>query len=113
MAPPLRNYLAQFIIIIYDTKRNVHSPLNVNFVCCVVNINVYALEKKIIRFSTFFYLIGVLFGTPGLRGSLKEEFSFLLPVEESERALYVFDKIKQTPKKYPRKPGVPNKTPIK
>ena len=48
-----------------------------------------------------------------LGASLKEEFSFLLPVEESERALYVFDKIKPTPKKYPRKPGVPNKTPIK
>jgi 16S rRNA (guanine527-N7)-methyltransferase len=43
---------------------------------------------------------------------LKEEFSFLLPVEESERTLYVFDKVKNTPKKYPRKPGVPNKTPI-
>ena len=44
---------------------------------------------------------------------LKEEFSFVLPVEESERTLYVFDKVKNTPKKYPRKPGVPNKTPIK
>lgn len=44
--------------------------------------------------------------------SLKEEFSFLLPVEESERSLYVFDKVKSTPKKYPRKPGVPNKSPI-
>ena len=43
---------------------------------------------------------------------LKEEFSFVLPVEESERTLYVFDKVKNTPKKYPRKPGVPNKTPI-
>lgn len=43
---------------------------------------------------------------------LKEEFSFLLPVEESERTLYIFDKVKNTPKKYPRKPGVPNKTPI-
>ena len=43
---------------------------------------------------------------------LKEEFAFLLPVEESERTLYVFEKIKTTPKKYPRKPGVPNKTPI-
>ena len=43
---------------------------------------------------------------------LREEFSFLLPVEESERTLYVFDKVKSTPKKYPRKPGVPNKTPI-
>lgn len=43
---------------------------------------------------------------------LKEEFAFLLPVEESERTLYVFDKVKNTPNKYPRKPGVPNKTPI-
>ena len=47
-----------------------------------------------------------------LGASLKEEFSFLLPVEESERSLFIFDKNKQTPKKYPRKPGVPNKTPI-
>lgn len=43
---------------------------------------------------------------------LKEQFDYLLPVEESERVLYVFDKIKTTPKKYPRKPGVPNKSPI-
>lgn len=48
-----------------------------------------------------------------LGGKLKAEFTFLLPVEESERVLYVFDKVKTTPKKYPRKPGVPNKTPIK
>lgn len=47
-----------------------------------------------------------------LGAELKEEFSYLLPVEESERTLYIFDKIKKTPKKYPRKPGVPNKTPI-
>ncbi len=47
-----------------------------------------------------------------LGASLKEEFSYLLPVEESERTLYIFDKIKLTPKKYPRKPGIPNKTPI-
>ena len=47
-----------------------------------------------------------------LGASLKEEFYYNLPVEDSERTLYVFDKIKQTPKKYPRKPGVPNKTPI-
>lgn len=42
----------------------------------------------------------------------KEEFTFLLPIEDSERSLFIFDKIKSTPKKYPRKPGVPNKTPI-
>jgi len=42
----------------------------------------------------------------------KEEFTFLLPIENSERSLFVFDKIKSTPKKYPRKPGVPNKSPL-
>ena len=41
-----------------------------------------------------------------------EEFTFTLPIENSERSLFVFDKIKNTPKKYPRKPGVPNKTPL-
>lgn len=47
-----------------------------------------------------------------LGGALKEEYEFLLPVEESERHIFIFDKTKQTPKKYPRKPGVPNKTPL-
>lgn len=42
----------------------------------------------------------------------KDEFSFLLPIENSERSLFVFDKVKNTSKKYPRKPGVPNKTPL-
>ncbi len=43
---------------------------------------------------------------------LVEKYEFLLPIENSERTIYVFDKIKNTPKKYPRKPGVPNKSPI-
>lgn len=43
---------------------------------------------------------------------LKQAYEFELPTENSERTLYIFDKIKQTPKKYPRKPGTPNKTPI-
>lgn len=47
-----------------------------------------------------------------LGASLKEDFSYLLPIEESERTIYIFDKIKETPKKYPRKPGIPNKSPI-
>ncbi|MGI2328445.1 16S rRNA (guanine(527)-N(7))-methyltransferase RsmG [Planococcus sp. YIM B11945] len=38
--------------------------------------------------------------------------AFTLPVEESERYIQVFRKFKETPKKYPRKPGIPNKTPI-
>lgn len=43
---------------------------------------------------------------------LQEEHEFLLPVENSERHIFIFKKEKQTPKKYPRKAGVPNKTPI-
>lgn len=43
---------------------------------------------------------------------LRNEHEFLLPEENSERHIFVFEKKKQTPKKYPRKPGVPNKTPI-
>ncbi|MFP3324683.1 16S rRNA (guanine(527)-N(7))-methyltransferase RsmG [Planococcus sp. SIMBA_160] len=38
--------------------------------------------------------------------------SFLLPMEESERHIQVFRKFKATPKKYPRKAGMPNKSPI-
>ncbi|EAG7472331.1 16S rRNA (guanine(527)-N(7))-methyltransferase RsmG, partial [Listeria monocytogenes] len=45
-------------------------------------------------------------------GKVKEHFSFSLPVEESERNIYVITKTKETPNKYPRKPGTPNKLPI-
>lgn len=48
-----------------------------------------------------------------LGASLKEQFDYHLPIEESERTIFVFEKNKKTPKKYPRKPGVPNKSPIK
>lgn len=47
-----------------------------------------------------------------LGAKMKEQYSFVLPIEESERNIFVFDKIKSTPKKYPRKPGTPNKSPI-
>ena len=43
---------------------------------------------------------------------LVEQFDFELPEEDSERTIYVFDKVKVTPKKYPRKPGTPNKSPL-
>lgn len=43
---------------------------------------------------------------------LVEQFDFELPEEDSERTLYVFNKVKTTPKKYPRKPGTPNKSPL-
>ncbi|EIJ80152.1 16S rRNA methyltransferase GidB [Bacillus methanolicus PB1] len=47
-----------------------------------------------------------------LGGSLQSVHSFRLPLEESERNILIIKKEKQTPKKYPRKPGTPNKTPI-
>jgi 16S rRNA (guanine527-N7)-methyltransferase len=47
-----------------------------------------------------------------LGGELKEVHSFQLPLEESERNIIVIQKMKPTPKKYPRKPGTPNKLPL-
>lgn len=43
---------------------------------------------------------------------LEDKYTFSLPLEESERTVFIFSKEKKTPKKYPRKPGTPNKTPI-
>jgi len=47
-----------------------------------------------------------------LGGELKDSNSFVLPIEESERNIFLIEKKKQTPKKYPRKPGTPNRNPI-
>ncbi|MCM3123585.1 MULTISPECIES: 16S rRNA (guanine(527)-N(7))-methyltransferase RsmG [unclassified Mesobacillus] len=47
-----------------------------------------------------------------LGGKLESSYSFTLPVEKSERNILIINKQKPTPKKYPRKPGTPNKTPI-
>ncbi len=47
-----------------------------------------------------------------LGGELEQVHSFTLPVEESERNIMIIRKTKSTPKKYPRKPGTPNKSPI-
>ncbi|WP_075983361.1 16S rRNA (guanine(527)-N(7))-methyltransferase RsmG [Bacillus massilinigeriensis] len=47
-----------------------------------------------------------------LGGKLQEINSFKLPIEESERNILIIQKEKKTQKKYPRKPGMPNKMPI-
>ncbi|MEK4870227.1 16S rRNA (guanine(527)-N(7))-methyltransferase RsmG [Niallia sp. FSL W8-1348] len=47
-----------------------------------------------------------------LGGKVNAMHSFLLPIEESERNIIIIAKEKSTPKKYPRKPGTPNKEPI-
>ncbi|WP_026691788.1 16S rRNA (guanine(527)-N(7))-methyltransferase RsmG [Alteribacter aurantiacus] len=47
-----------------------------------------------------------------LGGELEDANAFTLPKEESERSIIKVKKVKQTPGKYPRKPGTPNKQPI-
>lgn len=47
-----------------------------------------------------------------LGGQVNEVYDFTLPLEESMRQIITIDKLRQTPKKYPRKPGTPNKEPI-
>ena len=46
-----------------------------------------------------------------LGGKLKEVYKFNL--EDNKRSFVVIQKVKQTPKKYPRKAGTPSKIPIK
>ena len=47
-----------------------------------------------------------------LGGEIEKVHAFTLPLEESERNVIIINKVKKTPKKYPRKPGTPNKSPL-
>ncbi|MFD1362646.1 16S rRNA (guanine(527)-N(7))-methyltransferase RsmG [Lentibacillus salinarum] len=47
-----------------------------------------------------------------LGGELDAIDTFRLPEEDSERSIITIHKKRKTPKKYPRKPGLPNKDPI-
>lgn len=47
-----------------------------------------------------------------LGGKVAEDFAFELPISKEPRHIIVIDKVKDTPKKYPRKPGTPNKEPL-
>src|SRR5699024_6094657 len=47
-----------------------------------------------------------------LGSKFKEELTFTLPNEESSRSILIIDKNKKTPKKYPRKAGTPQKSPL-
>lgn len=47
-----------------------------------------------------------------LGGKVEKIHEFLLPVENSARTIIQVKKVKGTPKKYPRKPGTPLKTPL-
>lgn len=48
-----------------------------------------------------------------LGGSLNITETFTLPAENSERSIVIINKHGQTPKRYPRKAGTPNKDPIR
>ncbi|MFC0186661.1 16S rRNA (guanine(527)-N(7))-methyltransferase RsmG [Fictibacillus aquaticus] len=47
-----------------------------------------------------------------LGGKVEDLHAFTLPLEESERYIVTIKKESTTPKKYPRKPGTPNKSPL-
>lgn len=47
-----------------------------------------------------------------LGGKLSDEIEVSLPFSEDKRYIVVIDKKKETPNKYPRKPGTPNKKPL-
>lgn len=47
-----------------------------------------------------------------LGGIVTKRVETELPIEKSERNILVIEKTKQTPKRYPRKPGMPNKEPL-
>ncbi|MDQ0233181.1 16S rRNA (guanine(527)-N(7))-methyltransferase RsmG [Metabacillus malikii] len=47
-----------------------------------------------------------------LGGKVREIHPFELPLDNGDRTILIIDKEKATPKKYPRKPGTPNKLPI-
>lgn len=52
------------------------------------------------------------FGIGVLGGKVLDTISYELPENAGERQMIIVDKRSQTPKKYPRKPGTPNKSPL-
>lgn len=47
-----------------------------------------------------------------LGGKIRETIKLELPESDEERNIILIDKVSETPKKYPRRPGLPNKKPI-
>ncbi|MDZ7836312.1 MAG: 16S rRNA (guanine(527)-N(7))-methyltransferase RsmG [Alkalibacterium sp.] len=47
-----------------------------------------------------------------LGGKVRDVHSFELPEDAGERTIILIDKKKETPNKYPRRPGTPNKSPL-
>lgn len=53
------------------------------------------------------------FAIKELGGKVKEKVDFVLPETDMKRNIIIIEKIKETPKKYPRKAGLPSKAPLK
>lgn len=47
-----------------------------------------------------------------LGGKIKDQIEFQLPESDIYRNLFIIEKVKETPKKYPRKAGLPGKEPL-
>lgn len=47
-----------------------------------------------------------------LGGQVSDDYEFTLPISDELRHIIVINKINDTPKKYPRKPGTPNREPL-
>lgn len=47
-----------------------------------------------------------------LGGKIKDQVEFILPESDIYRNLFIVDKVRETPKKYPRKAGLPGKEPL-
>lgn len=52
------------------------------------------------------------FSASELRASLESQQEYVLPMDQAQRHIIVYKKNDVTPKKYPRKAGLPNKSPL-
>ena len=62
------------------------------------------ISEEMIAAENAIYLLG---------GKVKDQVEFQLPNSDIYRNLFIIDKMKQTPKKFPRKAGLPSKEPLK
>ncbi len=60
-------------------------------------------EEELLAAQGALYMLG---------GKLIDDFAFTLPEEKSERHIVIIRKSRQTPYKYPRRPGLPAKDPL-
>lgn len=71
---------------------------------CFISYKSGEIEEEMLQSRKAIHILG---------GQEKEILKFQLPNTEMNRSFVVIEKIKQTPKAYPRKAGTPSKEPIK